>query len=119
MNEDWKAKLGAAFNMEVPCEEELKAALLPEEHPRAHALALQGKEMLKVVLDKKGRKGKQATIVTGFKCDDDALKQLAAVLKKQCGVGGSARGGEILIQGDFRQKVLDILQKQGFRAKVI
>ena len=67
----------------------------------------------------KGRGGKQATIVTGFVCDDEALKTVASQLKRSLGVGGSARGGEILIQGDRRQQVLDLLQGMGFKARVI
>ena len=71
------------------------------------------------MLERKGRGGKQATIITGFTCDDEALKQVASTLKRALGVGGSARGGEILIQGDFRQRVLDELTALGFKARII
>ena len=112
---DWKDALGKAFNMPVPEAGENN----PDENNEASAqkgdaLQQQGARRLGIVLERKGRGGKQATIVTGFVADDEALKQLASQLKRTLGVGGSARGSEILIQGDFRQRVADELRKMGF-----
>lgn len=63
-------------------------------------------------MERKGRGGKTATIIEGFTGTDDELKALATRLKQQLGVGGSARGGEILIQGDCRQRLREILAKE-------
>lgn len=117
--QDWREKLGAAFNIDVPTDEEIKQAQNPVEEPAGDALAQQGKQMVNVLLDKKGRNGKKVTLVTDLLCDDEALKELAAELKRHCGVGGSARGGEILIQGDFREKVVQLLKQKGFKARTI
>lgn len=74
---------------------------------------------LDIILDKKGRAGKMATIISGFVIDDEEINQLARKLKTRLGVGGSARGGEILIQGDRRQDVLKFLTEQGFKSRII
>lgn len=72
---------------------------------------------LRVQLEKKGRKGKQVTIVKGYTGTSDALKELEKMLKSQCGTGGSAKDGEIIIQGDHRQQILEILHKNNYKAK--
>lgn len=74
---------------------------------------------LDIVFERKGRGGKTATIITGFTLPDDDIDALAAELKKRLGTGGSARGGEILIQGDRRQDVLRLLTERGFKARII
>ena len=66
----------------------------------------------------KGRKGKTATVIVGMPLDENGLKQFAKQLKQRCGSGGSAKDGNIIIQGDHRQAILDEIKKQGYRAKI-
>lgn len=75
-----------------------------------------GQQKLVVFLDKSGRAGKQVTVIGGFTGTPGDLDALARTLKTRCGVGGSVKSGEILIQGDLRDKVLDILKSTGYRA---
>lgn len=74
------------------------------------------KQKLRVLIDRKGRKGKTATIVEGFTCSDEEVEEIAGKLKKRLGTGGSARGGEILIQGDRRNDVVKALTDLGYKA---
>jgi translation initiation factor 1 len=74
-------------------------------------------QKLEAHLDKKNRGGKVATVIKGFQGSDDDLKALAKQLKTLCGVGGSGKDGEIIIQGNFRDKIMDYLTKEGYKIK--
>lgn len=77
------------------------------------------KQKLKVSIDRKKRKGKSVTLIEGFVGTNDDLKDLAKTLKSKCGVGGSAKDGEIIIQGELKQKVADILTNLGYKVKQV
>ena len=106
-NNDWKERLNVVystnpnFNYEMEDDEE-QVTLEP---------ALQN---LRVQLDRKNRGGKVVTLINGYVGTDNDLKELGKLLKSKCGVGGSAKDGEIIVQGDFKQKVLDLLKKEGY-----
>lgn len=74
-------------------------------------------QKLEAHLDKKNRGGKVATVIKGFEGNEEDLKTLAKKLKTLCGVGGSAKDGEIIIQGNFRDKIMDFLVKEGYKVK--
>ncbi|KGE14904.1 translation initiation factor [Sphingobacterium deserti] len=76
-------------------------------------------QCLKVLLDKKARKGKIVTIVEGFTGKDEDLNDLAKELKQKCGVGGSSKDGVILIQGDFKNRIFEILKTSGYGVKLV
>ncbi len=75
------------------------------------------KSPLRILIDKKGRKGKTATIIEGFEGTDAELEELARTLKQKLGTGGSARGGEILIQGDRKADAAAVLAALGYKTK--
>ncbi len=72
---------------------------------------------LRVSIDKKNRKGKMVTLITGFVGSDDDLKALGKLVKTKCGVGGSVKDNEIIIQGNFTEKIKDILTKESYKVK--
>ncbi len=114
MAEDWLGKLSALKDSMPSVEEEPEEAVADNCDCREIE-----KARLDIVLDRKGRAGKSATIIAGFTVGDDAVAALASEMKRVLGTGGSSRGGEILIQGDRRKDVLAFLNKKGYKARVI
>lgn len=74
-------------------------------------------QLLYVSIDRKKRAGKSVTLVEGFVGLNEDLKEIAKKLKNHCGVGGAAKDGEILIQGDFKEKIALFLEKEGYKVK--
>lgn len=107
---DWKKRLGVVYstNPDFKYQEEDK----PEE-----ATLEPGRQKLIVRIDRRQRAGKQVTLIEGFKGTQDDLADLARTLKTKCGVGGSAKDGEITIQGDLRDKIVTLLTGMGYNAK--
>ena len=114
--ENWLDKL-SALRQTMPEDTEPAAEDAPAPQPSAAAPAQSGR--LDIIFERKGRAGKCATIVTGFTMADDEVSALASDMKRTLGTGGSARGGEILVQGDRRNDVLRFLTSKGFKARII
>ncbi len=76
-------------------------------------------QKLKVMIDRKRRKGKEVTLVTEFVGTKEDLKELGKILKTKCGVGGSVKDGEIIIQGNHKEKALKLLLDMGYKAKPV
>lgn len=74
----------------------------------------ENEQQLRVMIDRKQRKGKSVTLITGFVGNENDLKDLSKVLKSKCGVGGAAKNGEIIIQGEFKEKVAELLVNMGY-----
>lgn len=106
-NNDWKERLNIVYstnsNFSYETEDNEEETTLPLTQQR-----------LRVQLDRKNRGGKVVTLITGFVGTDDDLKELGRLLKSKCGVGGSAKDKEIIVQGDFKQKILDLLKREGY-----
>lgn len=107
---DWKSRLGMVYSTDPNFRYADDQTAQPELLPPA-------RQQLRVWLDRRQRAGKVVTLVRGFVGPDDALQELARLLKTKCGVGGGAKEGEIIIQGDHRDRVVDILLKSGYGCK--
>ena len=109
-NNDWKKRDGVVYStsseFEFNYKQDQESATLPSQQ-----------QQLRVSLDKSMRAGKQVTLVTGFVGTSADLEILGKLLKSKCGVGGSVKSGEVIIQGDHRDKIVSILQKEGYKAK--
>lgn len=109
---DWKDRLNVVYSTNPDFQYE------KEQSPEQFTLP-PGMQNLKVSIDRKQRGGKSVTLVQGFVGSDDDLKELSKLLKTKCGVGGSAKENEIIIQGEFKQKVADLLIQLGYKVKLI
>jgi translation initiation factor 1 len=107
---DWKKREGIVYSTSNAYEYQYQADAGAETLPPQQ-------QQLRVMLDKSGRAGKIVTLITGFVGNADDLIALGKSLKTKCGTGGTVKDGEILLQGDFRDKVVAILQKDGYKAK--
>lgn len=107
---DWKDRLGVVYSTNPDFKYETAAPTEAQTLPPE-------RQKLIVGIDRRNRGGKQVTLVTGFVGQADDLKELGRVLKTRLGVGGSAKDGEITVQGDFRDKVVEILRGLGYNAK--
>ena len=107
MMNDWKDRLGVVYSTSVDFDYQTNEA----EEPETLAPTAQ---VLRVRIEKKGRGGKTATLVSGFVGTSADLADLDRTLKAKCGVGGSVKDGEILVQGDFRERVVSLLRSLGY-----
>lgn len=108
---DWKKRLGVVYSTSNDYDYE------KGDQKGSETLAPE-KQKLIISLDKKQRKGKTVSLITGFIGKDEDLIELGKTLKKKCGTGGSAKNGEIIIQGDFRNRLKDILTKDSYQVKL-
>ncbi len=112
MDNDWKKRLGVVYSTNPDFNYTEKGdAGSQEETP------VPSSQRLTVRIDRSGRAGKQVTLVQGFRGRDEDLAALGKTLKVRCGVGGSVKDGEIVIQGDFRDRVVSLLTDMGYKAK--
>lgn len=104
---DWKERLNVVYSTNPDFNYETN------EEPEEETLP-KDKQNLRVFIEKKNRGGKTATVVKGFTGSENDLKELAKMLKTRCGVGGNAKDGEIIIQGELKEKVIELLKKDGY-----
>lgn len=109
---EWKNREGVVYSTNSDFQFQMSAQDEPPTLPAQQ-------QNLKVLLDKSGRAGKQVTLVTGFIGTTADMELLTKLVKTKCGVGGSSKAGEILIQGDVRTQVFEILTKEGYKVKKV
>ena len=106
-NNDWKDRLGVVFSTNPDF-------TYQDDHQEQVDTLAPGQQKLRLRIEKNGRGGKTVTVVSGFVGKEEDLKELARLLKTRCGVGGSCKEGEIIIQGDFKNRIIDILKQEGY-----
>lgn len=106
-NNDWKDRLNVVFSTNPDFKYET------DETDEIETLDKK-QQKLRVSIEKKGRGGKTVTLVKGFVGNEEDLKDLSKILKTKCGVGGSAKDGEIIIQGEFKERIIDLLKSEGY-----
>lgn len=107
MMNDWKDRLGVVFSTNPDFNYDNGEVDEPETLPKKQ-------QRLRVSIEKNGRGGKVVTIVRGFVGSDEDLKQLGKMLKSKCGVGGSVKDGEVIVQGSLKERVVDLLRADGY-----
>lgn len=106
-NNDWKSRLNVVYSTNPEFKYETDDCQEEETLPK-------NQQKLRVQIEKHGRGGKTATIIRGFIGTESDIKELAKLLKMKCGVGGSCKDDEIIIQGNLKEKIISILQKEGY-----
>ena len=106
-NNDWKDRLNIVYSTNPDFSYET-------DDDGEQATLDKNKQNLRVSIDKKNRGGKVVTLITGFVGTENDLKELGKLLKNKCGAGGSAKDGEIIVQGDFKAKIIELLIKEGY-----
>ena len=106
-NNDWKDRLNVVYSTNPDFKYETEDE---EEMPTPD----KKQQKLRVSIEKKGRGGKTETVISGFIGKEEDMKDLGKMLKTKCGVGGSIKEGEILIQGEFKQRIIDLLKAEGY-----
>ena len=106
-NNDWKERLNIVYSTNPDFKYQTEEKEDTETPEKRH-------QRLRVSIEKKGRGGKTVTLITGFEGKEDDLKELGKTLKTKCGVGGTVKDGEIVIQGDFKQRIIDLLKAEGY-----
>lgn len=106
-NNDWKSRLGMVYSTNPDFQYEVEENEIVDTLPK-------NQQKLRVKIEKNGRKGKTVTLITGFVGTEEDLKDLGKILKTKLSTGGSAKDGEIIIQGDVKLKVIDLLKAEGY-----